>query len=54
MDANLEIKDGTKSDITVTRPRWPIETTMIRAALEASSSTSDAITNSAKAATASE
>ena len=33
MDASLEIKDGSKADITVTRPRWPIETPMMRAAL---------------------
>ena len=38
MDASLEIKDGTKADLTVTRPRWPIQTPMIRAALEASNS----------------
>ena len=38
MDAGLEIKDGTKADITVTRPRWPVQTPMIKAALESSSS----------------
>nr|CAB3228728.1 coiled-coil domain-containing protein 83-like [Phallusia mammillata] len=34
MDAREEIVDGTRPDLTVTRPRWPVQTPMLRAALE--------------------
>ena len=34
LDAAQEIVDGSKPDVTVTRPRWPIETPMLRAAVE--------------------
>lgn len=44
MDARQQIVDGTKPDITVTRPRWPVQTPMIKAALDASSSQANVVT----------
>ncbi|XP_039249567.2 coiled-coil domain-containing protein 83-like [Styela clava] len=34
IDAGIQIVDGTSSDLTVTRPRWPVSPPMIRKAVE--------------------
>jgi len=37
LDAGLQIVDGSKSDVTVTRPVWPIHPSMIRSAVQSPS-----------------